>query len=262
MDIKKAKAFLEYLYLKYNTVEYIQTDPIAFLRSAKPEKQVQEFVAFTAAMFAYGNVKAMQGFLQGFFTSCGTDPLKLKANPKKLKYRFQSAEDVASYCKIMKKVYLEHESLEPLFAGATPAEAGLAGMTALRAYFPELTHGIGFLLAMPGKSASKRLTMFLRWMIRSDAVDLGLWQNLKPEQLSMPLDVHIQRFAEKCGIITSSDKGAKALQKVDAFFKMLNPQDPAKYDFALARLGIAFNCKYSLDLACKSCEEREICLFN
>jgi uncharacterized protein (TIGR02757 family) len=252
---ERIKAYLEHLYSKYNTKAYIATDPIVFPHTYGGNA---EFVAFTAAMFAYGNVKAMQTFLSNFFKTCGVDPLKLATNPQGLKYRFQSVQDVADYCEVMAKVYAEQGSLEALFSGATKAEA----MATLRAYFGDkLTHGINFLLTMPGKSASKRLTMFLRWMIRSDDVDLGLWTSYKPHQLSMPLDVHISRFAVRNGII-ESETGAKALALVDSFFRELNPEDPAKYDFAITRLGIAHKCKYSLDIACNSCEEKEICLFS
>ncbi|MDR2868835.1 MAG: TIGR02757 family protein [Deferribacteraceae bacterium] len=249
------KAYLEHLYTKYNTAAYIKTDPIVFPHTYGGNR---EFVAFTAAMFAYGNVKAMQGFLASFFANCGTDPLDLKPN-KALKYRFQSVADVDAYCRVMGQLYSEYKSLESLFYGEAKPDLA-AGMGKIRSYFTNMSHGVNFLLTMPGKSASKRLTMFLRWMIRKDDIDFGLWQSFRPVQLSMPLDVHITRFSEKNGII-GSEKGAKALALVDSFFRELTPEDPAKYDFAITRLGIAHKCQYALDTACNDCEERGICLF-
>lgn len=261
MSNTEIKKFFDKLYKKYNTAEYIPTDPIYFPHSYQGNK---EFIAFTSAMFAYGNVKAMQKFLSAFFNSCGTDPFKLKDNPEKLKYRFQSADDVAGYCKVMKEIYIKHENLEAYFLsfGNDLRQASSGAFEDIRKRLGECTQGLAFLFPIPGKSASKRLNMFLRWMIRSDDVDLGLWKHFKAEVLSMPVDTHIQRFAEKYGIISGKDKGMKALVKIDGFFKELSPEDPAKYDFSMTRLGIAKGCKYSECDACNTCSDRLICVFN
>ena len=254
------KQYFERLYKLYNTKEFIPTDPIRFPHETEGNR---EFVAFTAAMFAYGNVKAMQKFLTAFFEKCGTDPLILEPNPANLKYRFQSEKDIAEYCGGIKRIYHEYGSLEPLFSGDTPHEAAAAGINVIRnKYFPKMTQGLNFLFALPGKSASKRLSMYLRWMIRKDEVDLGLWKKFTPAALYIPLDTHIQRLSLNMEIISPKDKGIKALTKVNAFFRELNPDDPAKYDFALTRLGIAFQCSYEPSRSCLNCVENTFCVFN
>ncbi len=260
MNTNNVKPFFERLYKHYNTKKYIPTDPIRFPHEVEGNR---EFIAFTSAMFAYGNVKAMQKFLFSFFGQCGADPLTLEPNPAGIKYRFQSECDVADYCRAMKRIYRDHGGLEPLLGGGAPLEAAANMIKIIRdEYLPQMTRGLHFLLTLPGKSASKRLSMFLRWMIRKDEVDLGLWETFTPADLHMPIDTHIERLTLKMGTIAPKDRGAKALAKVNAFFRELNPEDPVKYDFALTRLGIALQCKYELSKQCAGCAENILCVFN
>jgi uncharacterized protein (TIGR02757 family) len=89
-------------------------------------------------------------------------------------------------------------------------------------------------------SAAKRINMFLRWMVRNDGagVDLGIWKSIKPSQLSCPLDVHSGNVARKLGLLNRTQNDAKALAKLDANLRKLDPIDPVKYDFALFGLGV------------------------
>ena len=82
--------------------------------------------------------------------------------------------------------------------------------------------------------------MFLRWMVRSDnrGVDFGIWKQIKPSQLSCPLDVHSGNVARKLGLLTRSQNDAKALDELDAHLRLMDPVDPVKYDFALFGLGV------------------------
>ncbi|WP_290840789.1 DUF2400 family protein [Flavobacterium sp.] len=85
-----------------------------------------------------------------------------------------------------------------------------------------------------------RSYMFLRWMVRQDnkGVDLGIWKQISPSQLSCPLDVHSGNVARKLGLLTRKQNDAKALAELDAKLRELDPIDPVKYDFALFGLGV------------------------
>ena len=85
--------------------------------------------------------------------------------------------------------------------------------------------------------------MFLRWMVRKDdcGVDLGIWEELSPSQLSCPLDVHTGRVARKLGLLKRNANDAKALQELDRNLRKLDALDPVKYDFALFGLGVFEN---------------------
>lgn len=257
-----AKEFFETLYKMYNKKEYIKTDPIRFPHEFEGNT---EFIAFTASCFAYGNMKAIQSFLFRYFDYAGLDPLTVSCEPDvSLYYRFQTAKDVAAYSAFMKKVYGEYGSIGKLFekAGANTVDTVDRGIKLLRTYMGEMTQGMNFLVPVPGKSASKRLYMFLRWMIREDEVDFGLWKHFDKTTLYMPSDTHILRMAANLGVIGPNESGRKAVDKVTAFFQELNPEDPAKYDFSITRLGIVTGCQYSENERCKSCVHKTGCLFN
>lgn len=254
--------FLEYLYSYYNNKEYIFSDPIRFPHEIKGNK---EFIAFTAASFAYGNMKAIQGFLYKYFEYEGSDPFKLNtAVNDNIYYRFQTKEDVAEYSLLMKRVYEEYGSIFNLFkkADALSVENIHKGIILLRSHIKHITNGLNFLLPVPGKSASKRLYMFLRWMVRCDDVDFGLWEGFNKQSLYMPADTHILRMSANLGIIGDNEKGKKAVIKVTDFFKGLNINDPAKYDFSLTRLGIISGCKYSRNDICEGCVHKKVCIFH
>lgn len=86
-----------------------------------------------------------------------------------------------------------------------------------------------------------RLNMYLRWMIRNDnkGVDFGLWNSISPSILSCPLDVHSGNIARKLGLLTRKINDAKAVSELDKVLRILDKNDPVKYDFALFGLGVS-----------------------
>jgi uncharacterized protein (TIGR02757 family) len=262
---EKYREFFENLYKKYNTREYIKTDPIIFPHNTDGNT---EFIAFTASAFAYGNVKAMKRFLSDYFSTIASEPRNLSLKEHTLKYRFQNSGDITAYSEAMRNIYRDYGSLENLFwafnhGGGVYGAAEKAFAFIHTTYLPKpVSGGLNFLFALPGRSASKRLTMFLRWMVRDDEVDLGLWKRFGKNELAIPLDTHMQRLCANLGVIGRADKGAGAARKVQAFFKELSPEDPAKYDFALTRLGIAKGCVYEISDACGLCTDKQLCVFH
>jgi len=90
------------------------------------------------------------------------------------------------------------------------------------------------------KSTVKRINMFLRWMVRKDnkGVDFGIWNRLSPKDLICPCDVHVERVARKFGLITLEKVNWKTAQELTGNLRLLDPNDPVKYDFALFGLGV------------------------
>jgi uncharacterized protein (TIGR02757 family) len=43
--------------------------------------------------------------------------------------------------------------------------------------------------------------MFLRWMVRDDNLDLGLWKGVDKKDLIIPLDTHTHNVSLKLGLI-------------------------------------------------------------
>ena len=89
-------------------------------------------------------------------------------------------------------------------------------------------------------SASKRINMFLRWMVRKDkkGVDLGIWKSIDQKNLSCPLDVHSGNVARKLGLINRKQNDHKAVLELDSILRTFDKNDPVKYDFALFGIGV------------------------
>jgi uncharacterized protein (TIGR02757 family) len=116
-------------------------------------------------------------------------------------------------------------------------------LPALRRFYAEIDAGArgrcGHLLADPaGGSACKRWMLFLRWMVRRDAVDPGGWEAVGARRLVIPLDVHIKRICTRLGLTRRRQADLRTALEITDAFRCIEPDDPVKYDFALARLGI------------------------
>ena len=100
------------------------------------------------------------------------------------------------------------------------------------------TSGLEFLIGKPqSNSPLKRWNMFLRWMVRKDSVDLGMWEGIRTSDLILPLDTHTFRVCQRLGILKRKSYDLKAALEASEFLRGLNPKDPIKYDFALYRIG-------------------------
>jgi uncharacterized protein (TIGR02757 family) len=123
-----------------------------------------------------------------------------------------------------------------------------------------VSRGFQFLLASPANgSVCKRLNMFLRWMVRSDDVDPGLWKSIDKTKLIVPVDVHMARLCKILGLYKRKTVTLKAAIEITESFRKIEPADPVKYDFALSRIGIIENCTGKKRLECKNCELFEFC---
>ena len=113
-----------------------------------------------------------------------------------------------------------------------------------RSYFfslPDYPHRTKKHVSSPSqKSTCKRLNMFLRWMVRKDdcGVDFGIWNRIKPADLIMPCDLHVDRVARKLKLIDRKQTDWQTAVELTQRLREFDPADPVKYDFALFGLGI------------------------
>ena len=163
------------------------------------------------------------------------------------KHRTFNGGDLKTFIIQLKKIYKNHKGLEAVFSDELNANSTncCSAIENFRRIFKEgieeenlrtLKH-----VASPlNGSASKRLVMFLRWMIRDDnkGVDFGIWKSIDPSILSCPLDVHSGNVARKIGLINRAQNDWKAVLELDNELRKLDPVDPSKYDFALFGLGV------------------------
>ena len=144
------------------------------------------------------------------------------------------------------------------------AETTLAGaMASLGKLLPDdASPGLRSCFATPaGGSACKRWCMFLRWMVRRAPPDLGRWTHLSPANLVIPLDTHVFRVATFLGLTSRAAPGWRTAVEITQALRTFDPDDPVKYDFALAHLGISGACLGTRSpIVCPGCALNPVCL--
>ena len=223
---------------------YLSSDPVEFPRRYGDPLD-SEAAALICALFAYGNVTSMKAFLERLLSELGPSPGEALRSGRAWRtrpYRFQTARDVGCLLRGLGTILRDHGSVEAAFGsrGGGPEERieGLA--LRLREACGRVTPGMTHLLPLPSSgSACKRWWLFLRWVVRpDDGVDLGLWTCLSPSELLIPVDVHVARAAQEIGLTTRKSPDRIFALEVTESLRLLCPEDPVKYDFALARPGI------------------------
>ena len=172
----------------------------------------------------------------------------------------------------LRSVYAVHASLEDVFLsgmeGGQGFEGGLDALAgALRS--PERERAIvppGYDRLFPSprgrsKSPCKRLTLFVRWMVRSEYPDLGLWTRVPASALRIPLDQHVYWIAYHLGLTHRRTRSWKTVEEVTEALRAIDPVDPVRYDFVLCHTGISGDCPKRRDMAvCGPCSVRPDCL--
>ena len=151
-------------------------------------------------------------------------------------YRFFSAARVANLLDALGAVLRRHGSLH-----AAWVSTGAAGWAALNAFAALFRTGadLGVLVPVENTSgANKRLNLFLRWMVRSDGVDLGLWPSPRPAELFMPIDTHVLQWARAEGLTPRKTADRQTCLEVTAALRAMAPDDPLRWDFAITRAGM------------------------
>jgi uncharacterized protein (TIGR02757 family) len=278
------KEKLDELYLSYDA-RYVSSDPIQFPHRYGRTRD-REVASFVACVLAYGSVTTIKKDLEKIFTFLGSSPYEtvLATGPDELlsafrgfKHRFTTARHLAWLLLITREILSEFGSLKAFFLKGylrdrpSIKESLISFVDGFLRYGNRNIYrsvedarrdGALFLIPSPQTgSACKRLNLFLRWMVRTaDNVDFGLWPEVSPSQLVMPLDTHIARLSHYLGLTRRKTSDWKTAEEITQTLRTLDPRDPLKYDFSLTRLGILGNCAVSkCDARCRECLLVEIC---
>lgn len=250
IDTAKLKSWLERVHERYHRPEYLGTDPLVLVHQYTNPLE-QEIVGLIGCSLAYGKVVSINASIKRVLELMGPSPRdyvvhRSVANMRKdlirFRHRWTDGEAMASLLTGMQRVIAERESLGDAFASVdrpgAPMVETLARWVALLAGDRQRLRKE--LLADPSRgSACKRLHLYLRWMVRADAIDPGCWHGkIDPSRLMIPLDVHMFRFARTCGFTRRNTADAVAVSEITSHFGRLCPEDPVRYDFALTRPGI------------------------
>ena len=248
------KIELDKLVDKYENVDFIKDDPIQFIHRGKSKKD-SELAGFIASLFAYGNRKMFIKKLNEIFERADNDIENYIINGdfknlKGVEYRFSKDYDIIPIFNILHKLYVESDGLEELFSYSFLEDRGDNYDHYLQNvvdYFYSLAPknaGQGFYHMIPNPKnggAMKRMNMFLRWLVRKSAVDIGIWNFMKPANLYIPLDVHVARQSRAMGLLNRKSNDYKAVKELTMKLKEMCPSDPVKYDFALFAFGVESN---------------------
>lgn len=202
--------------------------------------------ALTCALFAYGSAKAIVTFLASLPQNLvDLDESELRLVLEGKYYRFQSSEDIIQwFCTLRalkdsggaEKAFKEGYTLGGVLGGVS------ALITSLYDLNPYRSKGYEFLIGKPIEkvekaSAMKRWMMYLRWMVRHNELDMGLWDEVNPCDLIMPLDTHTFNVSRRLGLLNRSVCDMRAALELTETLKIFDSHDPLKYDFALYRIG-------------------------
>ena len=265
--------------MRYNRYELIRPDPLQFVYRYRAPAD-REIAGFLSAGLAYGRVEQIEKSLDNLFARMGDSPYEFvrdfdKTKRRQLgnfKHRFTSGDDIADLLELLREVFRRHGSIEMFFLqGCSHGDRNLATpllrfCDSLYAIYVErhgspVKPGLAYLLVSPAKgSACKRLNLFLRWMVRRDAVDPGVWKSVDRAKLIVPVDVHMARLCRILGLHDSATVSLATALKITDSFAKVEPADPVKYDFALSRIGILEDCSGRYRSRCEECELFEYCL--
>jgi uncharacterized protein (TIGR02757 family) len=262
MTNSELKSFLDEKVLQYNTLDFIESDPVQIPHLFTLKEDI-EIAGFLSATIAWGNRKMIIKNSHRMMDLMGNSPYDFVMSHhdndlerlESFVHRTFNGQDFACFIKGLQHIYKNHGGLEAAFSkknnGNGNSNSNSNSKTInlqnniheFKKLFFEIPHQNRtqkHISDPMNGSAAKRINMYLRWMCRQDnkGVDLGIWKSISPSLLSCPLDVHSGNVARKIGLLSRKQNDGKALLELDTALRLLDPNDPVKYDFALFGLGV------------------------
>lgn len=274
------KTALDRLYADFNYADSA-ADPIQIVRRfTAPDDR--EIVGFCAAALAFGRVASVLQSIERLLAVMGPapaayvrhfDPRRDGAALTPIVHRWTRGPDLSALLWVLRQMLDRSGSVEAFFAEGHDAEADdveaaldrfaerALGLDLQAAYGTVPARaGVGYFFPSPRRgSACKRLNLFLRWMVRRDALDLGVWTRISPRQLVVPLDTHVIRVGGCLRLTRYASPGWAMAREITAALRILDPDDPVKYDYAMCHLGMMNACGHGTERADAQCPLRGAC---
>ena len=274
------KARLDELYEAFNVANSV-SDPIQIVRRFdRPDDR--EVVGFCAAALAFGRVQSVMNSIEGLLAAMGPspaayvrafDPIRDRRSLDHLVHRWTRGIDLAALVWVLRQMLDSHGSIEAFFvdgvdAGAETVEDALDAFSRracrldLKSVYGRVPGrpGVAYFFARPSSGgACKRLNLFLRWMVRHDRVDLGVWSRVRPAQLVVPLDTHVIRLGRCLRLTRYKSAGWRMAADITRSLRAMDPADPVRYDFSICHVGMMGACGYGTKLRDRHCPLRGLC---
>lgn len=253
MNNSELKKKLDSHYRAYRK-KFSSKDPVWNLYKFSTPEDI-ELAGLITAAFSYGSVDLINAFINELFSKTGKNLHEFTINFSKHKdkkyfkglyYRFNSETDITDMFYSLHKNLIIYGSLKDMFTGGYGIEDKNI-LNALSKFASGLNKYINpakgrynhYLFSDPAnKSTCKRMNLFLRWMVRKDEIDTGLWSEIGSEKLIMPVDTHIARITKSLGLVSRKSVDLKFAVELTNKLKEFSKTDPVKYDFALCHIGI------------------------
>jgi len=280
-EVARLKPALDRLYCQYDHADRIG-DPIEIARRYSNPAD-REVAAFCAAGLAFGRVASVLQSVERLLAVMGPSPASFLArwDPRRdshlfdaLGHRWTRGGDLAALVWILKRMVEVRGSIEAFFLDGYDPDAPDIG-PALEAFSSAALRldlrpargarvarrpGVGYFFPRPSSgSACKRLNLFLRWMVRTGGVDFGQWTRVSPAKLIVPLDTHIVRLGRCLRLTTYTTAGWRMASEITASLRIIDPDDPIKYDFALCHVGMMEACGFRRPYRDQRCPLRGFC---
>jgi uncharacterized protein (TIGR02757 family) len=272
---------LERLYREFDYAARLDRDAIRF-PSRYPDPRDREIVGLLTATLAYGRVELFGRALDGVLARMERpwafvhdfDPRRDGDRFRDFVYRFNRPRDLVAFCLAARDVLALHGTLEKCFAAGDRDPDGPIGPALerfarafleadLEQVFPagRLSRGYRHLFPLPSAGGPcKRLHLFLRWMVRREAPDFGLWTSVAPSRLLIPVDTHVENMSRAIGLTRRRSRDWRMAEEVTSRLAVIDAADPVKYDFALCHKRMSGDCLDRRDAAvCAPCGLRLVC---
>lgn len=282
MAVKRA-ALREPFERLYRTFDHVDaaTDPIHIVRRFRASDD-REVVGFCAAGLAFGRVASVLQSIESLLAVMGRrpaafvrefDPVRHGEHLRRLGHRWIRGRDLVALSLVLQRMLRESGSIEAFFVGGDDPSAPDIGPAldafSTRALTTDLRPAYGRIPKRPGVcsffprpsagSACKRLNLFLRWMVRKDAIDLGVWTKVSPSRLIVPLDTHVIRLGRCLRLTRYATPGWKMAAEITASLRAIAPDDPVRYDFSLCHVGMMNACGFTRAQRDSQCPLRGFC---
>ncbi len=274
------KLQLDRLYASFNQPDSA-LDPIQIVRRY-PRLADREVVGFLASGLAFGRVVSVMASVEAVCRALGPEPARFVRafDPAKdadalrpLVHRWTRGRDLIAIIWMLRRILEEHGSIERSVAVGLDPEAADVGpaieVWSNQARAIDLRPAYGRVPRSPGAfyffsrpstgSACKRINLFLRWMVRKDAVDPGGWTSVPARQLVVPLDTHTIRVGRCLRLTKRATPGWKMATDITAALRELDPADPVRYDFSLCHLSMMGACGYGTRRRDQDCPLKGAC---
>ena len=280
LDATRLRPLLDGLYADYNRVDSA-IDPVHVVRRFRDPAD-REVVGFCAAALAFGRVQSVLRSIEQLLAVLGSspaafvrafDPARDRHRLRGLGHRWIRAIDIVALLWLVRQMLDAGGSLERFFSAGYDTESADVGEAlesfSTRAMALDVSAVYGRALKKPrvryffpapsAGSGCKRLNLYLRWMVRRDTVDLGVWSGVPASKLIVPLDTHVIRVGQCLGLTRYRSPGWGMAVDVTAALRTLDPSDPVKFDFSLCHLGMTGQCGFQLPQADSQCPLRGLC---